>query len=152
MLALGNRARIGQNKLDRVGVYYVYGTELVNSFCIICMTSTVIQHLIICVAPSNAIALVINATRSSKNSYVIPRTKCTAQLNFEVIGAKEWNDLPPNVKLLESKDSFKKAVRAYLKTQAHAAESSDYVYYQSFIQIYINLISIILFILFITLH
>ena len=69
------------------------------------------------------------ATRSGRNSYVIPRTKITAQFNFEVIGAEEWNNLPPNIKLLESKDSFKKAVRAYLKTQAHAAENSDYVYY-----------------------
>jgi hypothetical protein len=68
-------------------------------------------------------------TRSNNNAYIVPRTKGTAQFNFNVIGGKEWNNLPSRIKLSPSKDSYKKSVKAYLRAQAHSSENDNFVYY-----------------------
>jgi hypothetical protein len=47
-------------------------------------------------------------TRRSENSFAVPHSKGLTSNNFNVMGVKEWNALPPSIKSLNSKQTFKK--------------------------------------------
>ena len=64
-----------------------------------------------------------------KDNYIMSRYTSLATKNFNTIGAKEWNDLHNSVKVLSSKSTFKKAVKSFLKTQAHSRANSDFLFY-----------------------
>ena len=127
VLELNNRAHIGQNELDRVGVLRVEDRA-----------RQIILHHMYDIYHNDAPAYLCRtfhcnrtrySTRSSNNAFTVPRTKGCAQNNFNVIGSKEWNNLPSNIKMSQSKDSYKQAVRAYLKAQAHQRETNEFIYY-----------------------
>ena len=60
-------------------------------------------------------------TRSEDKNFKVPHAKGISPYNFTTAGAKEWNYLPVNVKNSPSKLTFEKAVKAWLKAQAHIA-------------------------------
>ena len=124
-LDLGPRTHIGQNELDRVGILSVNdrARQLMLNQMYDISRGTAPSYL------KDEFKFQVNYynTRSEDKNFKVPFAKGISQYNFSVTGAREWNDLPPNVKKLQSKDTFKKAVKIYLKTQAHAKELSEYV-------------------------
>ena len=127
VLDLGPRSHIGQNELDRVGL-----------LCVKDRARQLILHTMFDVHRGTAPSYLCNtfkhnrnrySTRSGDNNFIVPRYTSLATKNFNKIGATEWNDLHNNVKVLSSKSTFKKAVKSFLKTQAHSRANSDFLFY-----------------------
>ena len=126
-LDLGPRAHIGQNELDRIGILSVNdrARQLMLNQMYDISNGTAPSYL------KNDFKLQVNHynTRSEDKNFKVPYAKGISQYNFTTAGAKEWNDLHINVKNSPSKTTFKKAVKTYLKAQAHLKESSQCIYY-----------------------
>ena len=124
LLDLGPRVHIGQNELDRVGLLCVEdrARQLMLSSMFDIFKGTAPQYL----KQNFQIRPNPYSTRSNDKDFITHRCKGDAEHNFSSIGAIEWNKLPYNVKSIKHKLSFKKAVKIYLKTQAHARESRLY--------------------------
>jgi hypothetical protein len=127
VLDLGPRTHIGQAELDRVGILSVNDRA-----------RQIILHLMYDVYHDTAPDYVCNSfnrnrnrylTRSNQNCFTIPSKRGIGSYNFNFIGSKEWNSLPNNIKLSNSKESYKKSVKCFLKLQAHSIENMDFVYY-----------------------
>ena len=127
VLDLGPRSHIGQNELDRVGL-----------LCVKDRARQLILHTMYDVYRSTAPSYLCSTfqhnrnrycTRSKDANFIVPRCKTIASKNFNVVGAQEWNALHHGVKTLPSKSTFKKAVKSFLKTQAHSKANSDFLYY-----------------------
>ncbi len=69
------------------------------------------------------------STRNSKLSYVIPDVKTQGKLSFKYNGAKLWNNLADHIKLVESKNDYKKKCKAFMFDEMSAAESDVFLFY-----------------------
>ena len=67
-------------------------------------------------------------TRQSEFNYFIPRVQGIATHSFFYTSIKEWNSLPNNIKCLESKPRFKKAVMKHLREQERNVERNDFIF------------------------
>ena len=70
-------------------------------------------------------------TRSSSNlDFVVPFIKTCQSGTFYYNGIKDWNDLPKEVKVVKSKDVFKKSVKKLLLIdKGISRHNSDFVFY-----------------------
>ena len=69
-------------------------------------------------------------TRSSSNlDFVVPFIKTCQSGTFYYNGIKDWNDLPKEVKVVKSKDVFKKSVKNLLLDKGISRHNSDFVFY-----------------------
>ena len=127
VLELGPRAHIGQQELDKMGILSVEDRS-----------AQLILHTMYDVFNNTAPVYLCNDfvcnrtrynTRHSNNSFQIPRTKGISKNNFSTFGAQLWNNLPNNIKTIPTKASFKKAIKVYLKQEAHSKENSEFIYY-----------------------
>ena len=69
-------------------------------------------------------------TRSSSNlDFVVPFIKTCQSGTFYYNGIKDRNDLPKEVKVVKSKDFFKKSVKNLLLDKGISRHNSDFVFY-----------------------
>jgi hypothetical protein len=127
MLDLGPREHIGQNEMDRVGLICVEdrAKQMMLNAMFDVFHGTAPQYLL----DNFRLRSNLHSTRSNDKNFVIQSIKGSASSNFSLVGAVEWNKLPYNIKSIYQKGTLKKAVKTYLKTQAHARESSLYLHH-----------------------
>ena len=68
-------------------------------------------------------------TRHSNMSYVIPRVGTQGSKSFMFNGAKLWNNLPSQIKLVNTKEGFKYKCREFLFKTMADKEKCDFIYY-----------------------
>ena len=125
VLELGPREHIGQTELDRAGFLSVQdrATQLILHTMYDVYRDTAPDYLCNSFKKNRSRYV----TRSNQNCFEIPRSKGCSEHNFSTIGAIFWNKLPLNTKIIQTKQAFKKAVKSFLRTQAHQREHSDTV-------------------------
>ena len=125
VLELGPREHIGQTELDRAGFLSVQdrATQLILHTMYDVYRGTAPDYLCNSFKKNRSRYV----TRSNQNCFEIPRSKGCSEHNFSTIGAIFWNKLPLNTKIIQTKQAFKKAVKSFLRTQAHQREHSDTV-------------------------
>jgi hypothetical protein len=70
-----------------------------------------------------------HATRNSDFGFVIPHVKTQGTFSFMYNGAKLWNNLPVNIRMLDSKKLFKTTCKKHLFSVMKLKESSEFIYY-----------------------
>ena len=69
-------------------------------------------------------------TRSSSNlDFVVPFIKTCQSGTFYYSGIKDWNELPKEVKVIKSKDAFKKSVKKLLLDKGISRHNSEFIFY-----------------------
>lgn len=68
-------------------------------------------------------------TRNSVESYMIPHVNSFGRSSFMFTASKLWNNLPANVKMINSKPMFKKSVKELMFQNTISAESQEFMYY-----------------------
>ena len=67
-------------------------------------------------------------TRSNPMNFWVPRVDSVTAKSFYYQATLDWNGLPQEIKNIQNKSSFKKAVRIHLSTCAMTHELAAYVY------------------------
>ena len=68
-------------------------------------------------------------TRHSVNSVILPQVGPFGKKAFYFIGAKIWNQLPNDIRILESKQAFKAKCKEHFMSALASAESEIYHFY-----------------------
>ena len=76
-----------------------------------------------------SIASTIHTRSSSNLDFVVPFIKTCQSGTFYYNGIKDRNDLPKEVKVVKSKDVFKKSVKNLLLDKGISRHNSDFVFY-----------------------
>ena len=63
-------------------------------------------------------------TRHSIKSFVLPEVKSQGKKSFMYNGARLWNSLPVNIRLIENKDNFKKKCKRYFFKEMELCEQN----------------------------
>ena len=70
------------------------------------------------------------ATRSSSNrNFIVPQISTYEAGTFYYSAIKDWNVLPVNIKEITNKDTFKDALKQFLKQQSRECEEDSFVYF-----------------------
>ena len=127
ILDLGPRVHVGQNELDRVGILSVNDrfSQLTLHHMFDVFHDTAPSYILKNFEINNSHYV----TRSNSHCFKCQIAKGIDKDNFSYIGAREWNNLPVNIKMIPNKQTYKKAVRNFLKTCAHTRETSEFMYY-----------------------
>jgi len=68
-------------------------------------------------------------TRGSDFNFKVPKINTITSGTFYYNAIKEWNSLPPELRAIESKETFKSSLKCYLFDRASQRESLSYVSY-----------------------
>ena len=67
-------------------------------------------------------------TRSRTHNFVVPKVNNISANSFNFNTIKLWNSSPDDIKGIENKDNFKRAIKTHLGHNAIARENSDSIY------------------------
>ena len=68
-------------------------------------------------------------TRNAASNFVVPKIQGVAKNNFNYWGVKFWSELPTQIKGILNRQSYKNAVKEFLKNRAINMEQSSVIYY-----------------------
>ena len=70
------------------------------------------------------------ATRSSSNrNFIVPQIYTYEAGTFYYSAIKDWNGLPVDIKEITNKDTFKDALKQFLKQKSRECEEDSFVYF-----------------------
>ena len=67
-------------------------------------------------------------TRRSSHNYIVPSVKRIAAKSFFFQATKLWNNLPNEIKGIQSYMTFKRRVKLHLAVKASAIQNSEFVF------------------------
>ena len=127
ILDLQPRSHLSQNDMDSIGMLFI--RDRAKQLMLNHMHNVYYKRKPAYLADEFQLVQHNYYTRGSQHNFYLPKNIGIAFFNFNFQGVKLWNNLPPSIQGIESKQLFKKKVKLFLKTQSHKNETCNVIYY-----------------------